>query len=319
MAAQKKRAKKTAKKKTAKKVNTTKKVAAKKKTAKKKVTEKKKVKAKKKMTTKKKTATKKKTTAKKKVTAKKVAKKSPAKAKPAAKKKVVKNVEAKKTKKTATVKKTRKKATTSKAKKKEKQEKALQKSVDAKKAGSSVKFVIDLPTKKAKRDVAPGVVIDKKNSVVKREPNQGDTEIRKLTAKELRTIHEMLIDKRETLLVEIKHQVGDSLGRNSTLKADAFDRATDAYDGDVSYEMIKAGHRELIEIEAALKKIEKKTYGKCEACGCNISSTRLKVKPFASFCSGCKAIQENSDSSENDDSIWGFLDSDSDDITEDNM
>ena len=42
--------------------------------------------------------------------------------------------------------------------------------------------------------------------------------------------------------------------------------------------------RDLAEIEAALKKIKKGTYGKCEKCGRVINPARLEVKPSAIYC-----------------------------------
>ncbi|MHC4870580.1 MAG: TraR/DksA family transcriptional regulator [Planctomycetota bacterium] len=283
-------------------------MAAKKKSAKKKVSKK---------TTKKSTAGKR--TVKKKAAAKKTAKKKTSKktVKKATVKKAVKKTAKKKTvkkkaaKKKAVSKKTANKKTAKKTPKKI-SKKALAK-IKGKSSGK-IKFIVDLPSKKSKRDVAPGVKIDKSKIKEPAKEREVETEYKKLTAAELRKVTEGLKEKRDTILAEIKHQAGDSLGRNSTLKADAFDRATDAYDGDVTYEMIKAGHRELIEIEAALLKIENKTYGKCEGCGCNINLSRLRVKPFASFCSECRTVQENSDRSEKDGSIWGFLDSESEDL-----
>lgn len=41
---------------------------------------------------------------------------------------------------------------------------------------------------------------------------------------------------------------------------------------------------ELKEIEAALKKIKKGTYGKCDKCGKPIEVARLEVKPSAIYC-----------------------------------
>lgn len=43
----------------------------------------------------------------------------------------------------------------------------------------------------------------------------------------------------------------------------------------------------LLDIERALKKIEKKKYGICEKCGKEISKGRLKALPEAKFCSKC--------------------------------
>lgn len=44
----------------------------------------------------------------------------------------------------------------------------------------------------------------------------------------------------------------------------------------------------LRDIENALKKIKKGTYGMCERCGKKISQNRLKVFPEARFCLKCK-------------------------------
>lgn len=42
--------------------------------------------------------------------------------------------------------------------------------------------------------------------------------------------------------------------------------------------------RDLAEIESALKKVKKGTYGKCEKCGKLIDPKRLEVKPSAIYC-----------------------------------
>lgn len=42
--------------------------------------------------------------------------------------------------------------------------------------------------------------------------------------------------------------------------------------------------KDLVEIEAALSKIKKKTYGKCEKCGKLIEAARLEAKPSAIYC-----------------------------------
>src|SRR5579872_2454975 len=45
---------------------------------------------------------------------------------------------------------------------------------------------------------------------------------------------------------------------------------------------------DLKEIEAALGKIKKGTYGKCERCGKPIETKRLEVKPSAIYCLKCE-------------------------------
>ena len=49
---------------------------------------------------------------------------------------------------------------------------------------------------------------------------------------------------------------------------------------------------ELTEIEDAIKKIKKGTYGICEMCEEPIRIHRLKVKPHAKYCIVCREIHE---------------------------
>jgi len=51
-------------------------------------------------------------------------------------------------------------------------------------------------------------------------------------------------------------------------------------------------HKELAEIELALDKIKKGTYGICEMCEEPIGKRRLEVKNFARFCITCREINE---------------------------
>jgi RNA polymerase-binding protein DksA len=54
-----------------------------------------------------------------------------------------------------------------------------------------------------------------------------------------------------------------------------------------------AGHV-LVEIEAALARIENGTYGLCSACGGPISEERLEAVPYATFCIDDKRAVERS-------------------------
>lgn len=50
--------------------------------------------------------------------------------------------------------------------------------------------------------------------------------------------------------------------------------------------------KELEEIESALKRIQKGTYGVCEMCDEAIALGRLRAKPFAKYCTPCREIYE---------------------------
>ncbi|NCB13926.1 MAG: RNA polymerase-binding protein DksA [Erysipelotrichia bacterium] len=50
---------------------------------------------------------------------------------------------------------------------------------------------------------------------------------------------------------------------------------------------------EFKQIEEALSKISKGTYGICDMCGVVIPLGRLKAKPFAKFCTECRTVYEH--------------------------
>ncbi|MHC4883531.1 MAG: TraR/DksA family transcriptional regulator [Planctomycetota bacterium] len=257
-------------------------------------------------------ATSKKATSKKAAAKKAAAKKATAK-KAAPKKAAPKKAAPKKAapKKAAPKKVAPKKATPKKA--------ATKKAATKKKTGTAAsgkpKIEIHFAPKNFSRHVAPGVRIEKetkKKAVKPQEPNEAGPKERKLSAREVAKIREQLVDKRETLLAEIRHQLEDTRKRNSTLASDSADRAADSYDGEISYEMAAAGSRELEKIAAALEKMDKGTYGQCEDCGCHIGRSRLKVLPFAIMCTRCRQSNEMA-TKKADGSIWGFLDANAED------
>lgn len=49
----------------------------------------------------------------------------------------------------------------------------------------------------------------------------------------------------------------------------------------------------LQQVNLALEKVKKKTYGMCDSCGKPIGIARLKALPFATLCIGCKSRQEH--------------------------
>lgn len=79
--------------------------------------------------------------------------------------------------------------------------------------------------------------------------------------------------------------------RNLDLK-DEGDHASVSARTTVDSAILEQQRKELAEIELALDKIVKGTYGICEMCEEPIGIERLKVKPFARFCITCREINE---------------------------
>jgi RNA polymerase-binding transcription factor DksA len=78
---------------------------------------------------------------------------------------------------------------------------------------------------------------------------------------------------------------------NETLRQpedDDFDeQAAELDDDDVLERLSRAGRTEVYLIEAALKRIEEGTYGKCVECGKAIAKRRLQALPEAEKCLSC--------------------------------
>ncbi len=115
---------------------------------------------------------------------------------------------------------------------------------------------------------------------------------RRLAKKELADIKTFLLEKRERLLAGMRRELAMQKERAASKAADDVDKATDAYDEDLSFEIATANDQELEDIQVALEKIEKGTYGECEVCGCGISPSRLKILPSATTCVACRGQEE---------------------------
>jgi len=111
-------------------------------------------------------------------------------------------------------------------------------------------------------------------------------------AKQIEELRKVLLERKDLLTSNINdsRQSIDSL--QSTECNDEFDYA------EVSSDSFKEGiianqqMEELKEIEGAIKRIDKGTYGVCEMCDESIAIGRLRAKPFARFCTPCREIYE---------------------------
>ena len=111
-------------------------------------------------------------------------------------------------------------------------------------------------------------------------------------AKQIEELKETLLERK--VLIESNIQ-----GSRESIDSLKNSECNDEYDyAEVSSDSFKEGIianqqiEELKEIEEALKRIDKGTYGTCEMCDEKIALGRLKAKPFAKFCTPCREIYE---------------------------
>ncbi|WP_321314277.1 RNA polymerase-binding protein DksA [Halarcobacter sp.] len=108
------------------------------------------------------------------------------------------------------------------------------------------------------------------------------------------------IEELKNILLERKDKITKNIqGSRDSIDSLKDSECKDDYDyAEVSSDSFKEGIianqqiTELKEIEDALKRIEKGTYGICEMCDESIAIGRLRAKPFAKFCTPCREIYE---------------------------
>jgi DnaK suppressor protein len=124
---------------------------------------------------------------------------------------------------------------------------------------------------------------DKKKTKTEKKPEPA---IRK---SELGSIRKMLVEKREALMSTMK--------KNQDMDAmqdigDEADQAGQSIEKELLFELSDNERTTLDQIEGALRKMDKGTYGLCESCQKPIPKMRIKALPFARYCIVCQNSAE---------------------------
>ena len=111
-------------------------------------------------------------------------------------------------------------------------------------------------------------------------------------AKDLDRLKKSLIDARSRLLNNHEHMEKDahfkSNGSDSVKFNHLADAGTDTFEMDFSMEQMENADKLIYNIDQALTRMDKGSYGDCEMCGEKINLERLKAIPFASNCLSCQ-------------------------------
>jgi DnaK suppressor protein len=93
----------------------------------------------------------------------------------------------------------------------------------------------------------------------------------------------MLLDLRERLRNQMNGLAKESAEEMASYSLHMADSGTDNFDRDFALSLLSADQDAVYEIEEALKRIEKGTYGVCELTGKQIPKTRLDAIPWTRF------------------------------------
>jgi DnaK suppressor protein len=160
-----------------------------------------------------------------------------------------------------------------------KSSKALQRAA-SKKQKTAVKKTALKPKSKVSRKVR-----------LKRKPAPRRTEEERKAA-----LRRSLVLKRESIVREAKEEISKYIkGETRQLVDTALDdgdwSVVDLSE-DISLKQLSTHRENLQKIDEALRKVDEGTYGICEDCGEEISDKRLKILPFAIYCTDCQENRE---------------------------
>jgi DnaK suppressor protein len=73
---------------------------------------------------------------------------------------------------------------------------------------------------------------------------------------------------------------------------DIVDRANNAYNRELMFSLSDTERQMVLQIEAALRRLDDGVYGRCTNCGNTINMRRLDAVPYARFCIDCQELAE---------------------------
>ena len=115
--------------------------------------------------------------------------------------------------------------------------------------------------------------------------------VRKLSAASLKRFQKILLEKRREILVNVfeiedealKKSRMDSSGDLSSMPIHMADLGSDNFEQEFALGLMDSERKLLKEIDEALERIEKKTYGICLGTGDLIPIARLEAQPWAKY------------------------------------
>ncbi|HYO16823.1 MAG TPA: TraR/DksA family transcriptional regulator [Thermoanaerobaculia bacterium] len=105
-------------------------------------------------------------------------------------------------------------------------------------------------------------------------------------------LRERLESQRQEILDMYKQDVRAGQESADDGTEDIVDRANNAYNRELMFSLSDSERQMVLQIEAALARMDAGTYGRCAHCGNAIAIRRLEAVPYARFCIDCQELAE---------------------------
>ncbi len=121
-----------------------------------------------------------------------------------------------------------------------------------------------------------------------------------MRTKDMEVFRKRLLDQKKLLIGDVNHMKDETLSKSrmdasgdlSAMPLHMADIGSENYDQEFTLGLLEAEEQEVREIDEALKRVDEKTYGKCEGCAKQITKSRLKAIPYSRLCIKCKQEEE---------------------------
>lgn len=104
----------------------------------------------------------------------------------------------------------------------------------------------------------------------------------------------MLLAKRRSLIGDLSGMAGEAAAGGGERKGDSPDLGTEVYRQELTAGLMANERALLAEIDEALARIQRGTFGYCLLAGEPISKARLEARPWAKHCIRCARLAEKS-------------------------
>ena len=132
---------------------------------------------------------------------------------------------------------------------------------------------------KARTSATAAAILGKPASVATRKPTNGKPKIKPEWSK----FYDNLLELRERLIAQMNGLAKESAQEMAGYSLHMADSGTDNFDRDFALSLLSSDQDAIYEIEEALKRIQKNTYGICELTGKHIPRSRLEAIPWTRF------------------------------------
>jgi len=135
-------------------------------------------------------------------------------------------------------------------------------------------------------------VAQKRKKTTRAKVSSTRTKKRSLTSTNMKHFKQILLEKRREILNNVNEIEGEALKKSrmdasgdlSSMPIHMADIGTDNYEQEFALGLMDSERKLLREIDEALERIEKKTYGTCQGTGKPIPKARLEAQPWAKYC-----------------------------------